>query len=150
MKLASAMLCVVALLCACGQSTTNDNPGTGGNGGDQPDLSAAAASDMAAATGADMQPAYGCHALEACVSACTSQTCLQTCQASATSKAKMLAQSLSRCLRTACYPHPDGGTAPCTNGGGTPSAACTQCLNDSVKMGGACYAASSACSADLP
>ena len=157
------MMSVVALLVAgCGSSGNNGSGGNGGgNGTDGADMSAAAGSDMTSVVPPDMQPAYGCHALEACIAACNgSQTCIGACAQSATTQALTLAQALSRCVRRECFPHPDGGPAPCMSGGGTPSAQCTMCENDSIKAAGSCgadtvycgscYTAYSACEANTP
>lgn len=159
---------VVALICACGSSGTNGNGGngTGGNGGGSgttgggTDMSASAGHDAAMSLPPDMQPAYGCNALSNCLDACTDQASCTLCIASSTSQAKMLYQAASRCVRALCYPHPDGGPAPCTQGGGTPSADCTTCQDDSIKMQGSCgsdtnycgkcYTQYAACLADKP
>ncbi|HXU67880.1 MAG TPA: hypothetical protein VN947_01060 [Polyangia bacterium] len=147
----------------CGGS--NNNNGTGGNGGTggsgSGDMSGAAGGggDMAMTLPPDMQPAYGCHALAACEDACTDQASCTLCQQSATKQARQLYQAASRCVRNECFPHPDGGPAPCTFSGGTPSADCTACQDDSIKMAGTCtettycgtcYSQYAACEADLP
>jgi len=147
----------------CGSSNNNGTGGNGGgNGGDGVDMSAAAGGggDLAMTLPPDMQPAYGCHALAGCLDACTDQASCGLCLQSATMPARQLYQTLSRCVRRECFPHPDGGPAPCTNGGGTPSPQCTMCQDDSIKMTGSCggdtmycgtcYSAYSACEADLP
>jgi len=154
------MLGLLALLVAgCGGNGDNGGDGGGGSGGGM-DLSASA-SDMSGTLPADMQPAYGCHALAACRAACspTDQTCGSNCSASSTMQARTLYQAVQRCVRRECYPVPDGGPAPCTFGG-TPSAACTTCLADTIKATGSCgadttycgtcYMAYSACESDLP
>jgi hypothetical protein len=161
-----SMFAAIALLIAgCGGSNgnTGGNGGTGGTGGGDGsgmDLSASASSDAGMSLPPDMQPAYGCHALSGCEDACTDQTSCLLCIQSATKNAQMLYQAETRCIRRLCFPHPDGGAAPCAQGGGTPSAQCTQCEDDSIKMTGSCgadttycgscYAAYSACEADLP
>ncbi len=159
------LLSVLALLVAsCGSSDNNGNGGNGGNGsgdgGNGTDMSAATSSDAGVTLPPDMQPAYGCHALAGCLDTCTDQTSCNLCNQSSTSQARMLYQAVSRCVRRTCYPRPDGGSAPCMQGGGTPSAECTACQNDSIKMSGscgtdtmycgACYSAYSACEANLP
>jgi hypothetical protein len=160
---------VVALICACGSSGSNGNGGTGGNGGgggtgggagSSTDMSASAGNDAGMTLPPDMLPAYGCNALNTCLDACTDQTSCTLCIQSATSNARTLYSAVSRCVRRLCFPHPDGGAAPCTNGGGTPSTECNQCQDDSLKMTGSCgsdttycgqcYAAYSACLADKP
>ena len=108
----------------------------------------------------DMQPAYGCHALDGCLNACTDQASCNLCIQSATTMAKQLYQAATRCVRKICFPHPDGGPAPCVQGGGTQPPECTTCQDDSLKMTGSCgadttycgtcYAQYSACEADLP
>ncbi len=150
---------VVALLCACGTSGNNSDGGggAGGNGGGG-DMSASAG-DLAMTVPPDMLPAYGCHALTACVATCMDQTCIQNCGAAATSQAKTLYNAVRSCVRRVCNPHPDAGPAPCS-GGGTPSAQCTQCRNDVLKMTGTCgadtmwcgqcYAEYSACQNNTP
>ena len=109
----------------------------------------------------DMQPAYGCHALAACLDACTDQT---SCTPLPTERDHPGEEALPGRHRAACrrecFPHPDGGPAPCTQGGGTPSAECTACQADSIKMTGTCgadttycgtcYSQYAACEADLP
>lgn len=156
----------VAALVAAGCGGSNSNSGSGGNGsgdgggGTSGDLSAAANSDAGMSLPPDMQPAYGCHALAGCLDSCTDQASCGLCIQSATSHARMLYQKVSRCVRGECFPHPDGGAAPCMQGGGTPSAECTQCQDDSIKMSGSCgadtmycgtcYSAYSSCEADLP
>jgi hypothetical protein len=160
-----ATLLSAALVGGCGSSGNNNGSGgngSGGDGGGDVDMSAAAggSTDLGMTLPPDMQPAYGCHALAACVDACTDQASCGLCVASATQQARMLYNTASRCVRRECFPHPDGGAAPCTNGGGTPSAGCTQCQDDSIKMTGTCgadttycgtcYAAYAACEADTP
>jgi hypothetical protein len=120
----------------------------------------AEAGDLAGTLPPDMQPEYGCHELAACEDACSDQQSCQLCQESATSQARMLYRSATRCVQRECYPVPDGGPAPCTFGNGTPSADCTTCLDDAIKMSGscgadttycgACYTQYAACEADLP
>lgn len=160
------MMSVLALLIAgCGSNGGNNGSGGNGNGGgsgtDGADMSAAAGSDMASVVAPDMQPAYGCHALEACVAACNgNQTCVGACVQSATPQALTLGQAVTRCIRRECFPVPDGGPAPCTKGGGTPSPQCTMCQADVIKPTGSCggdtmycgtcYSAYAACQADLP
>jgi len=153
---------VVALLVAgCGGD--GDNGGNGGSGstGGGMDLSASAGNDMSSTLPGDMQPAYGCHALEACVTACAgNQTCIGTCAQSSTMQAITLANAMTRCRRRQCNPVPDGGPAPCTNGGGTPSPECLTCQQDVFKATGTCgadttycggcYMQYTACQADLP
>ena len=124
-------------------------------------MSASASGDAGMTLPPDMQPAYGCHALSGCVDSLHRPDELPLCASqSATKNAQMLYQAETRCVRKLCFPHPDGGAAPCSQGGGTPSAQCTQCEDDSIKMTGSCgadttycgscYAAYSACQADLP
>jgi hypothetical protein len=150
----------------CGSSSNNGSGGNGGgsgsDGGGGADLSATAGGggDLAMTLPPDMQPAYGCHALLACLNACGTdpKTC-NLCQQSATKQALQLAMMLRSCVRRTCNPHPDSGPAPCTNGG-TPSPECTMCEADSIKMTGSCgtdtmycgtcYSAYSACEANLP
>jgi hypothetical protein len=155
------MMSVVALLVAgCGSSGDNGDGGGGAGGNGSGDLSAAAGSDLSMTLPPDMQPAYGCHALDACISACTSNTCAGQCAASSTMNAQMLYFALRGCQRRECFPVPDGGPAPCMKGGGTPTPACTMCQADILKMAGtcngdtmycgACYSQYSACQADLP
>ncbi len=155
---------VVALLCACGSSST-DGTGTGGNGGTGgtsgggADMSASAGQDAAMSLPPDMLPAYGCNSLNACIDGCSSQSCYLTCYQSATSQAQMLYQAAARCVRQLCAPKGDAGTGPCS-GGGTPTPECTQCQDDSIKMQGSCgsdttycgkcYAQYSACIANKP
>jgi hypothetical protein len=150
----------------CGSSSNNGNGGngggSGGGGGDAGiDMSAAAGSDLAMTLPADMQPAYGCHALLACLNACgTDQTACNLCLQSATMQGLGLYGTMRNCVRRTCNPHPDGGPAPCTNGAGTPSPECTMCRADAIKMTGscgsdtmycgACYSQYSACEANLP
>jgi hypothetical protein len=147
----------------CGSSNNNGTGGNGGgSGGDGTDMSAATGGggDLAMTLPADMQPAYGCHALLACRNACSDQTSCNLCLQSATQQALGLYGMLRNCIRRTCNPHPDGGPAPCTNGGGTPSPQCTMCQDDTIKMTGscgsdtmycgACYSSYSACEANLP
>lgn len=167
MKRMFTMMSVVVLLVAgCGSSGNNGsggNGGTGGTGGGSGgvvDMSAAAGSDLAMTLPPDMQPAYGCHALTACLATCTSQSCFQLCAQSSTTQALMLYQALRSCERKECYPHPDAGPAPCTQGGGNPTPQCTMCLGDVIKATGSCgsdtmycgtcYSQYSACEANLP
>ena len=165
MKRAFTMMSVAALLVAgCGSSANGNGNGDGGNGtggnGSSTDMAAPPGSDLAMTLPPDMQPAYGCHALAACFDACTDQASCGLCIQSATSNARTLYLAVSRCVRRQCYPHPDGGPAPCTQGGGTPSAECTACLDDTIKATGSCgsdtmycgtcYSEYSACEADLP
>jgi hypothetical protein len=168
MNHALSMLAAAALLVAgCGGSNNNGTGGNGGSGGSGGgggssgvDMSATASGDAGMTLPPDMQPAYGCHALSGCEDACTDQQSCLLCIQSATSNARKLYQAETRCIRSECFPHPDGGAAPCAQGGGTPSAQCTQCQDDSIKMTGSCgadttycgtcYAAYSACQADLP
>jgi hypothetical protein len=157
------MLSVVALfVCGCGSSGNNN--GTGGNGGGGgdggADMAAPPGSDLAMTLPPDMQPAYGCHALAACLDACTDQASCGLCIQSSTSQARTLYQAASRCVRRECFPHPDGGAAPCMQGGGTPTPQCTACQDDAIKPTGSCgadtmycgtcYSQYSACEADLP
>jgi len=157
------MMSVVALLVGgCGSSGNNGSGGNGGGGGGDgtADLAAPPGSDLAMTLPPDMQPAYGCHALAACLDACTDQTSCGLCIQSSTSQARMLYQAATRCVRRECYPHPDGGPAPCMQGGGTPTPQCTACTGDAIKPTGSCgadtmycgtcYSQYSACEADLP
>jgi hypothetical protein len=115
---------------------------------------------MAMSLPADMQPAYGCHSLAACINAATDQTSFNLCVSSSTMMAKQLYNAATRCVRKICFPHPDGGPAPCVQGGGTQPPACTTCQDDSIKMTGSCgadtmycgscYSQYAACEADLP
>ena len=124
------------------------------------DLAAPPGSDLAMTLPPDMQPAYGCHDLLACIASCTSNSCITACNQSATAHARMLDQAIRRCIRNECYPVPDAGAAPCTFGGGTPTPACTMCQADSIKTSGSCgsdttycgtcYTEYAACEADLP
>jgi hypothetical protein len=105
------------------------------------DLSAAAGSDLSMTLPPDMQPAYGCNALFACLSACTSFSCQQTCIASSTTMARSLYQKLRTCVRNECAPKGDAGTGPCSGaGGGNPTPQCTMCEDDSLKPAGSCGA----------
>ena len=156
----------VFLLLVAGCGTSNNNTGgNGGSGGDGGgavgmDLSAAASGDMPMSLPPDMQPAYGCHALAACLQACTDQTSCGLCIQSSTTMAKQLYQAVTRCVRKLCFPHPDGGPAPCVQGGGTQPPECATCEGDSLKMTGSCggdtmycgtcYSQFSACEANLP
>ena len=121
----------VAALVAAGCGGSNSNSGSGGNGsgdgggGTGGDLSAAANSDAGMSLPPDMQPAYGATRSAGCLDSCTDQASCGLCIQSATSHARMLYQKVSRCVRGECFPHPDGGAAPCMQGGGTPSAECT-------------------------
>lgn len=158
----SMILGLTLVFLGCGGS--NNNNGTGGNGGTggtSGDMSAASGggTDLAMTLPPDMQPAYGCHALDACLNACTDKASCSLCQMSATPQALKLYQAASRCVSRLCFPHPDAGPAPCTFGGGTPSADCTACQDDSIKMAGtctettycgSCYTQYAACEADLP
>ena len=160
----SLTMTILGVVCFIGCGSSGSNNGNGGNGGDGVDMSAASSGsgggDLAMTLPPDMQPAYGCHALAGCLDACTDQTSCGLCLASATMQARTLYQAASRCVRRECFPHPDGGPAPCSNGGGTPSQDCTTCQNDSIKMAGSCgsdtlycgtcYSQYSACEADLP
>ena len=162
MNRAFMFLSVVTLLVAgCGSSSNNNNTGgNGSDGGNGTDMSAAASSDMTMSLPPDMQPAYGCHALAACINAATDQASFNLCVSSSTSNAKQLYQAVTRCVRKICYPHPDAGPAPCVQGGGTQPPECTTCVNDSIKMTGSCgadtmycgscYSQFSACEANLP
>ncbi len=141
MKRTFTMMSVVALLIAgCGSSGNNGTGGNGGGGGGGSggtDMSAAAGSDMAASLPADMLPAYGCHALYACIGACAgNQGCIQTCAQSSTTQAVMLYGALRSCIRKECNPHPDGGPAPCSGGSTTPQ--CMMCQADVIKATGTC------------
>jgi len=152
--------CTLAL--GCGSSGNNGSGGNGGGdgGSDGSDMAAPPGSDLAMTLPPDMQPAYGCHALSGCLDACTDQASCGLCIQSATMQARTLYQALSRCVRRQCFPHPDGGPAPCAQGGGTPSPQCTMCQDDSIKATGSCgadtvncgtcYMQNSACQADLP
>ncbi|MGZ3425212.1 MAG: hypothetical protein ACXVCV_01125 [Polyangia bacterium] len=155
---------ITLLVAGCGSSSNGNTGGNGGGGGGDGtsgmDLSAVAGSDMASTLPPDMQPAYGCHALAACVDACTDQTSCSLCISSSTAAARQLYQTLTRCVRRICYPHPDGGPAPCVQGGGTQPPECTTCQDDSIKMTGSCgadttycgtcYSAYAACEASTP
>jgi hypothetical protein len=161
-------LAFALFLVGCGSTNNNGSGGnggsggTGGTGGTGTDMTAANGdgADLAMTLPPDMQPAYGCHALAGCIDACTDQASCSLCIQSSTQHAGMLYQTLTRCVRRECFPHPDGGPAPCTNGGGTPSAECTACQSDSIKMSGTCgadttycgtcYTQYSACQADTP
>lgn len=163
MRIVLASLGIVCLVAAgCGSSNASDDGGgTGGNGTGGPDLSASA-QDLAASGPVDLGPLNGCKGLAACIDACTSFTCVNTCRQSATTSAQQLYVKLAGCERNVCYPHPDAGPAPCSGGGGgTPSAQCTMCLDDVVKMTGtcqggqpgwcgACYTQYQTCMADTP
>jgi hypothetical protein len=146
----------------CGSSGNNNTGGNGGGtGSDGVDMSAASSStDLAASGPIDMSPAYGCHALAACLDACTDQASCTLCIQSATTMARSLYNTVSKCVRRTCFPHPDGGPAPCTQGGGTQPPECTTCQDDSIKMTGscgadtlycgACYSAYATCEANTP
>ena len=162
------VLSATLLVIGCGSSSNNgDAGGNGGNGSDSSDMSAAMSGggggDLAMTLPPDMQPAYGCHALDGCLNACTDQASCGLCIQSATPAARKLYQQAQRCVTNLCYPHADAGPAPCTGGqggGGTPSADCTACQDDSIKMSGTCgadtkycgtcYTQYAACVADLP
>jgi hypothetical protein len=158
------MSLLTLLVAGCGNgsngNTGGNGGGSGGDGGDGSDLSAAAGSDLASTLPPDMQPAYGCHALDACLNACTDQASCGLCISSSTTAARQLYQAVTRCVRKTCYPQPDGGAAPCNQGGGTQPPACTTCQDDSLKMAGSCgadtlycgtcYSAYAACEASLP
>ncbi|HEX9101897.1 MAG TPA: hypothetical protein VF997_06820 [Polyangia bacterium] len=163
MKGTFTMIGVVALLVGgCGSNGNNGSGGNGGSdgGGSGMDLAAPPGSDLAMTLPADMQPAYGCHALAACVAGCTTQACFALCAQSSTMQALTMYQALRSCERKECYPHPDAGPAPCTQGGGTPTPQCTMCLGDVIKATGSCgadttycgtcYMQYSACQANLP
>ena len=159
----SLVLGLTLAFLGCGSSSNNGTGGNGGGGGTAGggDMSASAGggADMSMMLSPDLQPAYGCHDLAACEDACTDQTSCTLCVQSSTSHARQLYQAAARCVRSECFPHADGGPAPCTFGGGTPSADCTACQADSIKMTGtctettycgACYTQYAACEADLP
>ncbi len=168
MKRAFTLMSAVAvamLVAGCGSSGNNGTGGNGGGGGTggaggEIDMSAPPGSDLSMTLPPDMQPAYGCHALAACVATCTSTSCFTTCAQSSTTQAVQLYQALRSCIRKECNPHPDAGPAPCTNGGGNPSPQCQMCMADVVKATGSCgadtmycgtcYSQYSACQANLP
>ena len=149
------------LVAGCGSSGNNGGGGGNGGTGGGMDLSAGG-EDMSMTLAPDMSPALGCHGLELCIAACTAgdTTCLNNCVQSATQMAIMLASNVRRCERRTCNPVPDGGPAPCMNGGGAPTPQCTMCQTDVFKMSGtcgadttycgACYTQYQACQANLP
>lgn len=152
------------LVAACGSSGNNGNGGNGGSGdGGSVDLSGVVggSTDLAMSLPADMQPAYGCHALRSCLIACNGDTtCFNNCVASSTMMAQQLYLTALRCQRKVCNPHPDGGPAPCVQGGGAQPPECTTCRADVFKMTGSCgadtmycgfcYSQYAACEANTP
>jgi hypothetical protein len=137
-----------ACFLGCGGNNDKGDGGGGSGGTGGGDLSASMGDDMAGMLPPDLQPAYGCHELAACEDACTDAASCMLCTESATMMARTLYRTATRCVQRECYPVPDGGPAPCSfNGGGTPSADCTACLTDSIKMSGSCGADTTYCGA---
>lgn len=129
------MLGLFAVACGSGKGNDNGNGGTGGNGSGGADLSAAA-SDLSTSA-ADLAPLKGCKSLAACIDGCSDFGCANSCRSGSTQMAQVLYFQVLGCVRRVCYPHPDGGAAPCSQGGGG-SGACAQCQKDVIAQPGSC------------
>ena len=130
-------------------------------GGSGMDLSASAGNDMSSTLPGDMQPAYGCHALEACITACAGNpTCIGNCAQSSTMQALTLASAMTPLPAPGVQPGPRRRTRALYQRGRHPLATCLTCQQDVFKATGTCgadtmycgtcYMQYTACQADLP